>query len=440
MSLSSLATPVVQGVTLAKILGLGTAVPEYSIAQSDAAIVAQQLNLSERWKDALPALYRKSGVVRRGSVLLGPETHTAQGAMLHHTAQGAMLPNTRPELESSLGPRPEGSLSTKRQNFYQPASASHPNGPTTADRMKVFSQHAGPMLQRACATAIENSGIAASSITHLVTVSCTGFFAPGVDIAVIESLGLDSNIQRTHIGFMGCHGALNGIRVAKAIVDATPSAVVLLGAVELCSLHQQYTDDAQQLVANALFADGAAGLVIGARNKGVDSQELAANKCAPIQSQWSVVATLSKWIPKTTGLMSWTIGDHGFRMTLDPQVPSIIKANLEEELRVWLESQSLSISDIDAWAIHPGGPRIIQAAGQALGLSPQLLARSQAVLASHGNMSSPTVLFILERLSQQQLHANHCVLLAFGPGLCIEAVLLSSTTFSVTSGDRQISD
>ncbi len=430
MSLSSLATPVVQEVTCAKILGLGTAVPEYSIAQSDAAVVAQQLNLSERWKAALPALYRKSGVVRRGSVLLGPEIHTDQGAQ---------QPNTRPELESSLGPWPEELLSTQRQTFYKPASTSHPNGPTTADRMKVFSQHAGPMLQRACATAIANSGIAVSSITHLVTVSCTGFFAPGVDIALIEALGLDSNIQRTHIGFMGCHGALNGIRVAKAIVDATPSAVVLLGAVELCSLHQQYTDDAQQLVANSLFADGAAGLVIGARNKGVDSQELS-DMCAPIPSQWSVVATLSKWIPKTTGLMSWTIGDHGFKMTLDPQVPSVIEANLEEELRVWLESQSLSIADIDAWAIHPGGPRIIQATGKALGLSPHLLEGSQAVLAVHGNMSSPTVLFILERLSQKQLHANHCVLLAFGPGLCIEAVLLSSTTFALTSGDRQFPD
>ncbi len=420
MSLSSLETPVVQEVTAAKILGLGTAVPEYSIAQSDAAIVAQQLNLSERWKDALPALYRKSGVVQRGSVLLGPET--------------------QPELECCLGSRPEGSLSTPRQTFYKPASVSHPYGPTTADRMKVFSQHAGPMLQRACATAIENSGVASSSITHLVTVSCTGFFAPGVDIALIESLGLDSNIQRTHVGFMGCHGALNGIRVAKAIVDATPSAVVLLGAVELCSLHQQYTDDAQQLVANALFADGAAGLVLGARDKVVDSQELSANMCLPVPLPWSVVSTFSKWIPKTTGLMSWTIGDHGFRMTLDPQVPSVIEANLERELRAWLENQSLSISDIDAWAIHPGGPRIIQATGKALGLSPHLLEGSQAVLALHGNMSSPTVLFILEKLSQQPLHANHCVLLAFGPGLCIEAVLLSSTTSTVTSGDRQFPD
>jgi len=407
MSLLSLETPLVLKATEAKILGMGTAIPEHSIAQADAAIVAQKLNLSERWNNALPALYRKSGVQRRGSVLLGPE----------------------------------GLPGIDRQTFYEPASESQPFGPTTSDRMKVFSEHAGPMLHRACSVAIENSGIATNSITHLVTVSCTGFFAPGIDIALIESLGFDSNIQRTHVGFMGCHGALNGIRVAKAIVDATPTAVVLLGAVELCSIHQQYTDDAQQLVANSLFADGAAGLIIGAKGQNASYQANdSTSKSVSQVPQWTVVSTVSKWIPKTTGLMSWTVGDHGFRMTLDPQVPSIIEAHLESELKSWLDGHSLSITDIDAWAIHPGGPRIIQAAGTALGLPAQALEGSQSVLASHGNMSSPTVLFILDRLSRQQPDANYCVLLAFGPGLCIEAVLLRSATSASASGESNFSN
>ena len=401
MSLSSLETPLIQKAIHAKILGLGIAAPEHSIAQSDAAIVAQQLKLSERWMDALPALYRKSGVQRRGSVLLGPDE----------------LPGMQ------------------RQTFYQSATATHPSGPTTAQRMKVFSEQASPMLQRACSVAIENSGVETASITHLVTVSCTGFFAPGVDIALIESLGLESNVQRTHVGFMGCHGALNGIRISKAIVDADPSAVVLLGAVELCSLHQQYTDDAQQLVANALFADGAAGLVIGAPKQAEAYQRNTSDSFSAQQSHWSIVSTLSKWIPGTTGMMSWTIGDHGFRMTLDPQVPSVIEANLESELKTWLEGHSLGVSDIDAWAIHPGGPRIIQATGKALGLPSQSLEASQAILANHGNMSSPTVLFILDRLSRQQPTATNCVLLAFGPGLCIEAVLLQSTASALGSGN-----
>ncbi len=412
MSLSSLESPVAQRAAVAKILGMATAVPEHSITQADAAIVAQQLQISERWGKALPALYRKSGVQRRGSVLLGPELGDGE-----------------------------------RQTFYRPATSDKPFGPTTAERMQVFSKRAGPILRRACAAAIERAGLAEHSISHLVTVSCTGFFAPGVDIEMIDSLGLDSNIQRTHVGFMGCHGAINGIRVAKAIVDADPSAVVLLGAVELCSLHQQYTDDAQQLVANSLFADGAASLVIGSSDpQGRDRQalphpkEITLDPNASHSSHWSIIDTFSKWIPGTSSLMSWTIGDYGFRMTLDPQVPSVIEKNLECELREWLEGHSLSIADIEAWAIHPGGPRIIQATGSALGLPASSLEGSLSILGNHGNMSSPTVLFILEHLSRQHPNADYGILLAFGPGLCIEAVLLKSTTSATACSEGQFCD
>ena len=379
--------------TKACILGIGTETPEHSISQSEAALVAQELGLSVRWRDALPALYRKSGVQRRGSVLLGPE-----------------------ELPLS-----------QRQSFYRPSCDTELFGPTKSERMKVFAEHAGPMLQRACEQAIKSSGIAESSITHLVTVSCTGFFAPGVDIALIQSLGLDSNIQRTHVGFMGCHGALNAIRTAKAIVEADPNAIVLVGAIELCSLHQQYTDDAQQLVANALFADGAASIVIGTRREDVETvnQDLAYLDTVD-QANWTIASTFSKWIPNTTNLMSWTIGNYGFRMSLDPQVPAVIERNLEIELKTWLNNQGLEISDIGAWAIHPGGPRIIQATGNALGLAQEFLQPSQAILENFGNMSSPTVLFILEKLAMEKPDASSCVLLAFGPGLCIEAVLLRS--------------
>jgi predicted naringenin-chalcone synthase len=161
---------------------------------------------------------------------------------------------------------------------------------------------------------------------------------------------------------------------------------------------------------------------------------------AGIPSRWSMVDTLSKWIPNTTGLMSWTIGDHGFRMTLDPLVPNMIESHLERELTAWLELNSLSLADIDVWAIHPGGPRIIQAVGNALHLPSQSLECSKSILASHGNMSSPTVLFILDKLSKEQPTANHCILLAFGPGLCIEAVLLKSNVAQLAGSDRLFLD
>ena len=393
MSLTSAVNVLPKKATVVSILGLGTATPKHSIAQHEAAIVAQELGLSLRWRDALPALYRRSGVQRRGSVLLGPDD----------------LPLA------------------ERQSFFRPSCGAELFGPTTSERMQVFAEQAGPLLEQACARAIRTALIAESNITHLVTVSCTGFFAPGVDVALIQSLGLDSNIQRTHIGFMGCHGALNAIRTAKAIVEADSTAIVLVGAIELCSLHQQYTDEAQQLVANALFADGAASLIVGAKSEDLDviDHELVEFDSVD-QANWTIASTFSKWIPNTTDMMSWTIGNHGFRMSLDPQVPAYIEGNLELELRTWLNSQGFEIADIDAWAIHPGGPRIIQATGKALGLSLESLQPSQEILANHGNMSSPTVLFILERLAMEKLDARSCVLLAFGPGLCIEAVLLKS--------------
>jgi alkylresorcinol/alkylpyrone synthase len=383
----------------ARILGLGTASPAYSIMQSDAAKIAQDLHITERWHQALPALYRKSGVNRRGSVLLKGDCKTE-------------LP---------------------RQTFYRPTSASHPSGPTTAQRMEIFAQEAAPLLIKACATALDSASTKPTSITHLVTVSCTGFAAPGCDLQLIEKLGLNENVQRIHVGFMGCHGAINAIRVAKSFVDADPNAVVLVGAVELCSIHQQYTDDPQQLVANALFADGAAAMVVGTRideaSNALLTNDISSNEEANEKAnrEWTITSSFSQVIPQTSNLMSWKIGDFGFQMSLDPQVPSCIEASLHEALSSWLEEEGLTVDFVDVWAIHPGGPRIVQASGAALGLSEKQLAPSLEILSNHGNMSSPTVLFILNQLMRNgdSERAEHAVLLAFGPGLCIEACLLS---------------
>jgi len=388
----------------AQILGLGTASPAHSIAQQDAALIAQELHITKRWHHALPALYRKSGVNRRGSVLLQSE-------------------QTQDEVVTS-----------QRQTFYQPSSPTHPFGPSTSDRMKIYAKEAAPLLVKACIAAIENSSINPSLITHLVTVSCTGFSAPGSDLRLVETLGLSDNVQRTNVGFMGCHGAINAIRVAKAIVEADPQAVVLVGAVELCSIHQQYSDDPQQLVANALFADGAAAMIVGsaaeiASIESSSTEDLTGsyNPDNETIGDWILASSFSQIIPQTSDLMSWNIGDFGFQMSLDPQVPACIESYLYAALSTWLESQSLTVSSIDAWAIHPGGPRIVQASGAALGLSEEQIRPSLSVLANHGNMSSPTVLFILDQLMRDgtTAEAKHAVLLAFGPGLCIEACLLS---------------
>jgi predicted naringenin-chalcone synthase len=207
--------------------------------------------------------------------------------------------------------------------------------------------------------------------------------------------------------------------MARAITQADPSASVLLGAIELCSLHQQYTDDPEQLVANALFADGAAAVVM-AGEVAVERRGDAARSAAG----WRVVDHFSTVLPGSTHMMSWRIGDHGFVMSLDSQVPALIESALRSSLEPWLASHAMGVDDIDRWAIHPGGPRIVESTGRALGLPASQLAPSLDVLANYGNMSSPTVLFILQQFEESSHPGQAVVMVAFGPGLCVEACLL----------------
>jgi predicted naringenin-chalcone synthase len=357
------------------IAGIGTAMPVRSIAQADAVTFAQTLcTPADQQARLLPILYGRSGVRRRGSVLLEP-------------AEGASL----------------------TQSFFPPCGGTHDRGPTTEQRMARYAQEAAPLAQAASCLAIGDARLNARAITQLVTVSCTGFLAPGIDIALIKRLELPDTVGRTHIGFMGCHGALNGIRVASALVAADPTAQVLLCAVELCSLHFHYGWDPEKIVANALFADGAGAMVIASDRR-------------DIPDAWRVAANGSCLVPDSEDAMTWRIGDHGFEMTLSPRVPSLIGSSLRPWLVGWLEGHGFTLRDVRSWAIHPGGPRIIEAAAQALGLTPEATGCSAQVLAECGNMSSATTIFLLERLRRSGA-PRPCVALGFGPGLVVEAAL-----------------
>jgi alkylresorcinol/alkylpyrone synthase len=363
-----------------RILAIGTAVPEFSIDQADAACLAQALGITNRWREALPALYQRSGVQRRGSVLL--------------------LSNDT-EIEN-------------RQVFYRPATSTAPLGPTTSERMKSYTQHAGPLLEKACVNVLRQASVSAANVTHLVTVSCTGFVSPGVDHWLIERLKLRRQIPRTHVGFMGCHGLLNALRTAQAIAEAEPKAMVLVGSVELSTLHQQYTEDAQQLVANSLFADGAAtALIAGSEVPSVSDRS------------WMIASSLSWMFPESQPSMSWHIGDHGFQMQLSPEVPDQIASQLRQPVESWLASMEIPLTAIDSWAIHPGGPRILTAVERALNLSPQCLEASRQILREHGNMSSATVAFVLQRLQELNPSNGKALMMAFGPGLHAEMLYLT---------------
>jgi predicted naringenin-chalcone synthase len=275
--------------------------------------------------------------------------------------------------------------------------------------MQLYESHAARLAIAAARRALSDSGLSADSISHLVTVSCSGFSAPGFDIALLDELHLHPDTSRTHVGFMGCHGAFNGLRVANAFAASQPEAAALVCAVELCSLHHLYSWRKDHLVANALFADGAAATICG-------------GKAYARRAAARLIRSGSTVVPDTQEVMAWQIRDHGFEMTLSPEVPEIIAARLAPWLESWLEQSGYSIKTIGSWAIHPGGPRILSACAAALDLPDEELVVSKQVLAEHGNMSSPTTLFILQEFRQQALPFPW-VALAFGPGLTIEAAI-----------------
>ena len=372
----------------ATIISIATGIPDGVIDQDVAAGVVQRLGITKRWNKVLPKLYQKSGVRRRSSVLLGPD-----------------------HLEPDL-----------RQSFYTPPTETAPYGPTTAQRMEVYAQHAGPLICKTSRLAIDRAGITPSRITHLVTVSCTGFVAPGLDHALIQAHKLRETVQRVHVGFMGCHAMVNGLRVAQAICQSDPSAVVLVGSVELCSIHQQYSEDPEQIVANSLFSDGSASAIVVPYR-----QALAMPQVDP---SWRMVSSLSLKVPDSADLMTWKIGDHGFQMTLSSQVPMRIEGELRAPLETWLGTLGVSTKEIKQWVVHPGGPRILDAVEEAIGLGSESLSASRETLANYGNMSSPTIVFIMEEILRRSeseglpREKGLWLVLGFGPGLHAEAILL----------------
>ena len=292
--------------------------------------------------------------------------------------------------------------------LFRPATAAAPHGPTTAERLHAYAHRAAPLARRSASAALLDANTAASSITHLVTATCTGFGAPGWDIDLVGALGLPASVHRTNVGFMGCHAALNALRVAQSIAAADPTARVLVCCTEICSIHFKYKARPDQIVANALFADGSASCIVAASQGGL---------CTPD-------ASASILFPASADQMSWSIGDHGFEMTLAHELPNTVRDQAGAWLAGWLRDRGLSIEDVRNWAVHPGGPRILTAVAEAAALPRDALAASRAVLAEHGNMSSPTVLFILDRMRQHGGLDEPAVLLSFGPGITAESMLL----------------
>ncbi|HKK47218.1 MAG TPA: type III polyketide synthase [Balneolaceae bacterium] len=286
--------------------------------------------------------------------------------------------------------------------------------PSTGERNALYAEKAKKLFVDAARKTIEdNPNINARDITHVITVSCTGFFAPEPGFEIIKQLGLSPATQRFHLGFMGCFAAFPAMKMAKAFCEAQPNAKVLIVCLELCSLHLQNSQLTDNLISASVFADGAAGLIVSNQR----------STASPDYQLSHFSTTIAEQSEKD---MAWTIGDTGFKMVLSTYVPAIIEANLEEAILPLFDEYALDSKQVEHWAIHPGGRAILDKVQQSFSLQDRQLTSSRKVLANYGNMSSATILFVLADLLQRptDVEEESVLAMAFGPGLTIESGLL----------------
>ena len=280
------------------------------------------------------------------------------------------------------------------------------SGWSTEKRMRRYLIEALPLGKSAVADALAAAGVPAAEVGLFAVCSCTGYVTPGLDILLAWDLGMAADTQRLFIGHMGCYAALPGLGVAGDYVSVRGRPAVLL-CLELTSLHvQPPTADAEQIVAHALFSDAAAAAVL-----------------LPSTQGYALVDVVSVTDTAKADHMTWDVTDLGFRMGLSAQVPDVLETYVRPLVERLLERHGLGLSDVDGWAVHPGGPRILDVVQRRLELTDAQMSVSRGVLAEHGNCSSPTVLVILDAL--RPAAPRRVVALAFGPGLTLYAALLS---------------
>ena len=276
--------------------------------------------------------------------------------------------------------------------------------PSTAERMRRYEAEA-PALAADAVTKLQ-LGDKARRVTHVIVTTCTGLSAPGLDLELIRVAGLNPNVERTVVGFMGCYAGINALKLARHIVRSEPIAHVLILSLELCTLHLQETSDLEQVLSFLVFGDGCAAVLVSAEPTG-----LALDRFHAVL------------VPETVDLITWKIRELGFDMFLSGRVPGAIGQGLRAKAAEVLQGQPAD--SIDIWAVHPGGRSVLDAVEAALELGPKALAASREVLEHYGNMSSATIMFVLQNLMRTaQAGARGCAM-AFGPGLTAETMMFS---------------
>ncbi|HWY10124.1 MAG TPA: type III polyketide synthase [Bacteroidia bacterium] len=305
-------------------------------------------------------------------------------------------------------------------NSYELYKDGNSNRPVE-ERMELYKKNIMPLASKAINIVLSETGIETNDITHLITVSCTGLFAPGFEFLVAEKYKLQ-NTEKIALNFMGCYAGLKALKHAHYIAQADPTACILIVSAELCSLHFYPSDSDEDILSNLLFADGAAAVVV------------CGNESKHIQNKLtlSIDSIGTSYIPNTMNLMTWNISSSAFRMYLSRNIADAIKENVHSVVNDFLGN---GINETEHWAIHPGGAKIVEAVQESLQLSESNVEDSMNVLREYGNMSSPTILFILSRILNKIKKENpvptaigtkKIFACAFGPGLNIEMAGLSS--------------
>jgi predicted naringenin-chalcone synthase len=387
------------------------AVPPVSLRQEELRdVFAGQPGISALAKRLIRAAFDYSGIERR---------HTAVAELGLAAAPEGEGAQTDPA--SAGDPAPDAV-----DPLFFDARTREVLAPSTGARNAFYAAQAPGLFVEAARRAVEACpGLKPGAVTHLVTASCTGFYAPGPDLDVVRGLGLRASVKRSHLGFMGCCAAFPALRQAAEICGADPGAVVLVVCAELCSIHLRRAEDPDAIRGASLFADGAAAAVVTGPDgvPGPDAVPPAGEPPAPVLhlDRFETMVT-----PTGGEEMAWSIGDLGFEMVLGSYVPQIIGTHIEEATAPLVGEDRAAVRH---WAIHPGGRSILDKVEEALGLSPEQLEPSRAVLRDYGNMSSATVLFVLREILRAPLEEDEETVcgMAFGPGLTVETALMRKT-------------
>ncbi len=358
---------------------ISTAVPENEYLQEDMRDTMKELvGETELQRRVIHQIYSRSGIQKRYSVLT--DFHPGGRQQLYYNGHGP--------------------------------------SPGTGVRNKIYEKHGRALYIQAARDIMRNhTEVKPSEITHLITISCTGFYAPGPDFDIIKSLGLDPGIDRYNLGFMGCYAVIPGLKLAATICQASPGAKVMVIANELCSIHFQTGASTDELISASVFGDGAAGTLVCGH--------------PPDSGPFLQLDDFASCImPEGETDMAWTIGDNGFKMVLSTYIPEILSNNLDNFLVPVLDQYRIKKEEIGHWAVHPGGRAILDRIEQELDLSENIMEYSRNILSQYGNMSSATLLFVLREILHKAGRNSFgspakVMALAFGPGLTIESGLMT---------------